>query len=101
MRSLDPKCPEFGRKAITSQVGHCPEYYSVLPAFLNMFFSIIEVANARTAKWKLWRLGLEINTIFTTAVYVHVPKYVYGQHLYEEANVGRAKWKLWRVGHEK
>ena len=24
-RSLDPKCPNFGRKAITSQVGHCLE----------------------------------------------------------------------------
>ena len=38
-RSLDPKCPDFGRKAITSQVGHSHEYYSVLPEFLNMFFS--------------------------------------------------------------
>ena len=36
-RNLDPKCPNFGRKAITSQVGHCHEYCSVFPAFLNMF----------------------------------------------------------------
>ena len=43
-RNLDPKCPDFGRKAITSQVGHCHEYYSVLPAFLNMFFPIIAIA---------------------------------------------------------
>ena len=43
-RNLDPKCPDFGRKAITSQVGHCLEYYSVLPEFLNMFFPIIAVA---------------------------------------------------------
>ena len=43
-RNLDPKCPDFGRKAITSQVGHCHEYCSVLPAFLNMFFPIIAVA---------------------------------------------------------
>ena len=38
-RNLDPKCPDFGRKAITSQVGHCLEYCLVLPALLNMFFS--------------------------------------------------------------
>ena len=50
-RSLDPKCPNFGRKAISSQVGHCPKYYLVLPAFFNMFFSIIEVANACTGEW--------------------------------------------------
>ena len=43
-RNLDPKCPDFGRKAITSQVGHCHEYCSVLLAFLNMFFPIIAVA---------------------------------------------------------
>ena len=43
-RNLDPKCPDFGRKAITSQVGHCHEYCSVLPEFLNMLFPIIVVA---------------------------------------------------------
>ena len=43
-RNLDPKCPDFDRKVISSQVGHCPEYYSVLSAFLNMFFPIIGVA---------------------------------------------------------
>ena len=43
-RNLDPKCPDFGKKAITSQVGHCHEYYSVLPEFLNMFLLIIAVA---------------------------------------------------------
>ena len=37
-RNLDPKCPDFGGKAITSQVGHYHEYCSVLPAFLNIFF---------------------------------------------------------------
>ena len=43
-RNLDPKCPDFGKKAITSQVGHYHEYCSVFPAFLNMFFPIIAVA---------------------------------------------------------
>ena len=43
-RSLDLKCPDFGRKAITPQVRHCHEYCSVLPEFLNMFFPIIAVA---------------------------------------------------------
>ena len=38
-RNADPKCPDFGRKAITPQVGHCPEHYTVLPEFFNMFFS--------------------------------------------------------------
>ena len=38
MRNLDPKCPDFGRKAITFQLGHYPEYCLVLPAFFNMFF---------------------------------------------------------------
>ena len=32
---------------------------------------------------------------------VHVPKYVYGQYLYEVANACTAKWKLWRAGLEK
>ena len=44
MRKLDPKCPDFSKKAITSQVGHCPKYCSILPTFLNMFFPIIAVA---------------------------------------------------------
>ena len=43
-RNLDPKCPDFGRKAIDSQVGHYHEYCSVFPSFLNMFFPIIVVA---------------------------------------------------------
>ena len=43
-RNLDPKCPNFGRKAITSQVGHYHKYCSVPPEFLNMFCSIIAVA---------------------------------------------------------
>ena len=38
-RNLDPKTPDFGKKAITSQVGHDHEYCSVLPAFFNMVFS--------------------------------------------------------------
>ena len=37
-RNLDPQCPDFNRKAITSQVGHCLEYCLVLPTFLNVFF---------------------------------------------------------------
>ena len=37
-RSLDLKCPDFGRKAITFQVGQYPNYFLVLPEFLNMFF---------------------------------------------------------------
>ena len=43
-RNLDPKCPDFNRKAIASQVGRCHEYCSVLQAFLNMFFPIIAIA---------------------------------------------------------
>ena len=58
-RSLDPKCPDFGRKAMTSQVRRCPEYCSVLAIVFNMFFPFVEVANADTAMWKLWRAGLE------------------------------------------
>ena len=58
-KSLDPKCPEFGRKAMTSQVRHYPEYYSVLAIIFNMFFPFVEVANAGIAKWELWRAGLE------------------------------------------
>ena len=40
----------------------------------------------------------EINTVFTTAMAVYVPKYIYGQHLYEQENACTVKWKLWRVG---
>ena len=43
----------------------------------------------------------EIIIVFVAAVPVHVPKYIYGQHLYEEPDVYTAKWKLWRVGLEK
>ena len=57
-RSLDPKCPDFGRKAMTSQVRRYPEYCSVLAIVFNMFFPFVEVANAGTAMWKLWRTGL-------------------------------------------
>ena len=41
---------------------------------------------------------LKIKIVFTIAVSIHVTKYIYGQHLYEEADVCIAKWKLWRVG---
>ena len=58
-RRLDPKCLDFGRKAIISQVGHCLEYCSVLPAFFNMFFSINEVANACIGEWKQWHAAIE------------------------------------------
>ena len=34
---------------------------------------------------------LKINIVFTAAVSVHVPKYIYGQHLYEEAVACTAK----------
>ena len=57
-RSLDPKCPDFGRKAMTSQVRRCPEYCSVLAIVFNMFFPFVEVANAGIAMWKFGRAGL-------------------------------------------
>ena len=41
---------------------------------------------------------LKINIVFTADVSVHVTKYIYGQHLYEEADECTAKWKLWRAG---
>ena len=34
---------------------------------------------------------LKINILFRTAVLVHVTKYIYGQHLYEEADACIAK----------
>ena len=58
-RSLDPKCPNFGRKAMTSQMRRYPQYCSVLAIVFNMFFPFVEVANAGTAMWKLWRAGLQ------------------------------------------
>ena len=58
-RSLDPKCPDFGRKAMTSQVRRCPQYCLVLAIVFNMFFPFVEVANVGTAMWKLWRVGLQ------------------------------------------
>ena len=48
----------------------------------------VEVVACRIAK---------INTMFTTIVSVHVPKYISGQHLYEQADVCTAKWKLWHT----
>ena len=43
----------------------------------------------------------KINIVFTAAMAVLVPKYIYGQYLCEQANVGTAMWKLWRAGFEK
>ena len=37
-------------------------------------------------------------TMFIAVVLVHLTKYIYGQHLYEEADVCTAKRKLWRAG---
>ena len=41
---------------------------------------------------------LKINIVFTAALLVDVPKYIYGQYLYKEANACTTKWKLWRAG---
>ena len=40
---------------------------------------------------------LKINIVFIAALRVHVTKYIYGQHLYEEADACTAKWKLWHA----
>ena len=40
---------------------------------------------------------LKINIVFTAAVSVHVTKYIYGQHVYEEADACTAQWKLWHA----
>ena len=42
--------------------------------------------------------ALKIIIMFTAAVVVHITKYIYGQHLYEEADACTAKWKLRHVG---
>ena len=39
--------------------------------------------------------------MFTVVVSIHVPKYIYGQHLYKQANACTAKWKFWHEGLEK
>ena len=41
-RSLDPKCPDFSTKAMTSQVRRCPQYCSVLTIVFNMFFRLLK-----------------------------------------------------------
>ena len=41
---------------------------------------------------------LIINIVFTAALLVDVPKYIYGQPLYKEADACTAKWKLWHAG---
>ena len=51
-RSLDPKCPDFHRKAMTSQVRRCPKYCVVFAIVFNTFFPFVEVANAGTTMWK-------------------------------------------------
>ena len=43
----------------------------------------------------------KINTIFTAAMAILVPKYIYGQYLCKKANAGTAMWKLWHQGFEK
>ena len=54
--------------------------------------SKVEVVAYKTTK---------INTTIMAAVFVHVPKYISGQHLYEPALACTTKWKLWRVGLQK
>ena len=51
--------------------------------------SKVEVVACRNAK---------VNTTFIAVVSVHVPKYISGQHLYEQADACTAKWKPWRAG---
>ena len=46
------------------------------------------------------RIG-KMNTMFIATVFVYVPKYISGQHLYEQANACTRNWKLWRVGLQK
>ena len=41
---------------------------------------------------------LKLIIMFTAIVLVHVTKYIYGKHLYEEADACTAKWKLWHAG---
>ena len=41
------------------------------------------------------------HTVFIATAAVLVPKYIYGQCLYEQANASTAMWKLWRVGLQK
>ena len=50
--------------------------------------SKVEVVACRT---------LELIIMFIAPVLVHVTKYIYGQHLYEEADACTAKWKLWHA----
>ena len=52
----------------------------------------MEVVACRTSK---------TNTVFTAAMGVLVPKYIYGQYLCEQANASTTMWKLWRAGFEK
>ena len=58
-RSLDPKCPNFGRKAMTSQVRSYSQYCSVFAIVFNIFFPFVEVANSGIAMWKLWAAGIQ------------------------------------------
>ena len=41
------------------------------------------------------------NIAFTTVMVVPIPKYIYGQYLYEQANAGTTMWKLRRAGLQK
>ena len=45
----------------------------------------MEVVACKTSK---------INTVFTTALVVLVPKYIYGQYLCEQANASTTMWKF-------
>ena len=40
----------------------------------------------------------KINIVFTAALLVDVPKYIYGQPLYKEADACIAKWIQWHAG---
>ena len=52
----------------------------------------VEVVAGKTGK---------LNAVFIAVVSVHVPKYIFGQHLYEQANACTGKWTLWHAGLEK
>ena len=54
MSPTDPGA--FGRHPGTFHADGRP---TVLAIVFNMFFPFVEVANAGTAMWKLWRAGFE------------------------------------------
>ena len=78
----------------------------LLLLWLFLFPKIFMASNSVKKQMQAQQCGscgmqdLRKNTIFTAAVAVLVPKYIYGQYPCKKVNASTAMWKFWHAGQE-